>query len=100
MAVADGFVLAPGERRRVPFAYPLTLQAPLTSAGGHRLPGAGLGLSTDVSIGGAVHKGDLDPLEVLPLPAHERVLVAPARLGFRLDKPDIEEGRLAETTRD
>ncbi|GAA1073523.1 sporulation protein [Nocardiopsis composta] len=97
MAVADGFVLAPGERRRVPFAYPLTLQAPLTSVGGHRLPGAGLGLSTDVSIGGAVDKGDLDPLEVHPLPAQERVLEALARLGFRLAKTDIEEGRLAGT---
>ncbi|MFW5415230.1 sporulation protein [Nocardiopsis sp. CNT-189] len=97
VTVAGAFRLAPGERKRIPFTYPLTLQAPLTAAGGQRLPGAGLGLSTDVSIGGAVDKGDLDPLEVHPLPAQERVLEAAARLGFRLVKTDIEQGRLAGT---
>ncbi|WP_017595858.1 sporulation protein [Nocardiopsis potens] len=97
VTVAGGFRLAPGERQRIPFTYPLTLQAPLTMAGGHRLPGAELGLSTDVSIGGALDPGDVDPLEVHPLPAQERVLEALARMGFRLVKTDVEEGRLAGT---
>ncbi|KII00325.1 hypothetical protein LP52_01840 [Streptomonospora alba] len=95
--VCGAFRLAAGENRRVPFTYPVTYQAPLTDAGGRPLPGAMLGLSTDVVIGGAPDKGDLDPVSVHPLPAQDRVLEAAHRMGFVLVKTDVEQGRLQGT---
>ncbi|GAA4910889.1 sporulation protein [Streptomonospora salina] len=95
--VCGPFRLAAGESRHIPFTYPVSYQAPLTDAGGHPLPGAMLGLSTDVVIGGAPDKGDLDPVRVSPLPAQDRVLEAAHRLGFVLFKTDVEQGRLQGT---
>ncbi|MUL43554.1 sporulation protein [Streptomonospora sp. PA3] len=95
--VCGAFRLAAGEQRRIPFSYPVSYQSPLTDAGGRSLPGAMLGLSTDVVIGGAPDKGDLDPVRIHPLPAQDRVLEAVHRLGFTLLKTDIEQGRLVGT---
>ncbi|MDT0302997.1 sporulation protein [Streptomonospora wellingtoniae] len=97
VVVSGAFRLGAGENRRIPFTYPVSLQSPLTDAGGGPLPRATLGLSTDVVIGGQPDKGDLDPVRIHPLPAQDRVLEAAHRLGFRLAKTDIEQGRLAGT---
>lgn len=95
--VTGAFRLAAGEQRRIPFEYILSYQSPLTDAGGRALPGAVVGLSTDVVIGGAPDKGDLDPIRVYPLPAQDQVMEAMHRLGFGLKKTDIEQGRLSGT---
>ncbi|MFD0774020.1 sporulation protein [Streptomonospora algeriensis] len=95
--VCGAFRLPAGENRRIPFTYPVSYQAPLTDAGGQPLPGAMLGLSTDVVIDGAPDKGDLDPVRIYPLPAQDRVLEAAHRLGFVLVKTDVEQGRLVGT---
>ncbi|MDA2813409.1 sporulation protein [Nocardiopsis sp. RSe5-2] len=89
------FVLGPGEHRRIPFTYPLSIQAPLTFAWGHPLYGSELGLSTFVEIGGAVSATDLDPLAVHPLPAQQAVLDAVVGLGFSLIQTDMEHGRIS-----
>ncbi|MDA2806387.1 sporulation protein [Nocardiopsis suaedae] len=89
------FVLAPGEHRRIPFAYPLNVQAPLTFAWGHPLRGSELGLSTFVEIAGGVRATDLDPLAVHPLPAQQAVLDAVAGLGFGLIGTDMERGGIS-----
>ncbi|QBI54751.1 sporulation protein [Streptomonospora litoralis] len=97
MAVTGPFRLHAGEQRRVPFTYRVTYQSPLTDAGGRPLPGAVVGLDTDVVIGGAPDKGDLDLIRIYPLPAQDRILEAAHRLGFALVKTDIEQGRLVGT---
>ncbi|MDA2813408.1 sporulation protein [Nocardiopsis sp. RSe5-2] len=88
------FVLGPGQRHRIPFSYPVSIQAPLTFAWGRSLPGSELGLRTDLDIGGAVDATDLDPLAVHPLPAQQAVLDAIAGLGFSLIRSDVERGRI------
>ncbi|WP_017626354.1 sporulation protein [Nocardiopsis chromatogenes] len=88
------FMLAPGEHRRIPFSYPLSIQAPLTFAWGHPLRGSELGLSTFVEIGGSVSATDLDPLAVHPLPAQQAVLDAVAGLGFGLIETGMEHGSI------
>ncbi|WP_017626353.1 sporulation protein [Nocardiopsis chromatogenes] len=94
VGVSGPFVLAPGEQRRIPFAYPLSMQAPLTAAWGSPLPGSELGLRTHVDIGGAIDATDLDPLLVHPLPAQQAVLDAVHTLGFTLVRSDVERGRI------
>ncbi|MFW5415870.1 sporulation protein [Nocardiopsis sp. CNT-189] len=89
--------LEAGERRSLPFRYPVPWQAPLTEAGGAPLPGAVLGLRTEVVIDGAPDKGDLDRVHVHPLPVQDGVLEALARLGFGLKHTDVEHGHLGGT---
>lgn len=91
------FDLSAGDRRSIPFRYPVPWQAPITDAGGGPLPNAGLGLRTEVVIDRAPDKGDLDPVQVHPLPAQDRILEAFSRLGFGLKHTDIEAGHLAGT---
>ncbi|GAA4902953.1 sporulation protein [Streptomonospora salina] len=91
------FDLPAGERRSIPFRYPVPWQAPITDAGGGPLPDAGLGLRTEVVIDRAPDKGDLDPVHVCALPSQERILEAFSRLGFRLKHTDVEAGRLVGT---
>ncbi|GAB3452579.1 sporulation protein [Streptomonospora sediminis] len=97
VAITGPFRLSPGEHKRIPFSYPVSWQSPLTDAGGWPLPNAVLGLSTDVVIGGAPDKGDLDPVRIHPLPAQDKVLEAVSRLGFQLLKTDVEQGYLRGT---
>lgn len=95
--VAGAFHLAAGERRSIPFRYPVPWQAPVTAAGGGPLPGTGVGLRTDVVVGQAPDKGDLDPVLIHPLPVQDRILEAFARLGFALKHTDLEHGHLVGT---
>ncbi|WP_017556446.1 sporulation protein [Nocardiopsis baichengensis] len=95
--VTGPFVLAPGERRRIPFEYPLSVQAPLTAAWGAPMPGSELGLRTHVDIGGALDGTDLDPLLVHPLPPQQAVLDVLRELGFAFFKSDIERGHIKGT---
>ncbi|MBV2365846.1 sporulation protein [Streptomonospora nanhaiensis] len=95
--VIGPLTLAPGERRSLPFRYPVPWQAPITDTAHGPLPGAVLGLRTEVVIERAPDKGDLDPVRIHPLAAQERVLDAFARLGFTLKRTDIETGHLAGT---
>lgn len=53
-----------------------------------------MGLRTELEVARAVDKGDLDPVAVHPLPAHERLLEALLRLGFRFARADVERGHI------
>lgn len=86
--------LEPGQRMSVPFVLPVPWEAPITEAFGHRLPGMTVGLRTEVAIARAIDRGDLDPVYVHPLPVHEHILDAFARLGFRFTGADLEHGRI------
>jgi sporulation-control protein len=92
--VAGAFPLRAGERRNVPFSFPVPWETPITDVYGQRLHGMTMGLRTELSVANAVDKGDLDQVAVHPLPAQERILDAFAHLGFRFARADLEHGRI------
>jgi sporulation-control protein len=86
--------LAEGERLSLPFQIPMPFETPITAVYGQHLHGMTMGVRTEVSIAKAVDKGDLDPIEVHPLPIQERILDAFARLGFQFKRADLEYGQI------
>ncbi|MEY7973463.1 sporulation protein [Saccharomonospora xinjiangensis] len=78
----------------VPFQLTIPWETPITAVDGSRLPGMTVGVRTELVIAGAPDKGDLDPVEVHPLPSQNAVLEAFGRLGFRFHSADMEAGRL------
>uniref|UniRef100_UPI0031CEBFB1 sporulation protein n=1 Tax=Streptomyces hawaiiensis TaxID=67305 RepID=UPI0031CEBFB1 len=94
--VGGGFRLAEGEQRSVPFSVVLPWETPVTELHGQNL-GVVLGVRTELSVAGAKDKGDLDQLNVSPLPAQEAVLEALGGLGFGFRSADLEYGRIGGT---
>ncbi|HWG98404.1 MAG TPA: sporulation protein [Pilimelia sp.] len=94
LTVSGRFSLAAGEKRAIPFQFPVPWEAPVTDVYGQRLHGMTMGLRTELAVARAVDKGDLDPVAVHPLPAQEAVLAALARLGFRFKGADLEHGHI------
>jgi sporulation-control protein len=92
--VSGPFRLAAGERRDIPFAFPMPWETPVTDVYGQRLHGMTMGVRTEVSVAKEVDKGDLDEVFVHPLPAQERILDAFAALGFRFARADLEQGTI------
>ena len=92
--VAGRFTLARGERRDIPFNFPVPWETPVTDVYGQRLHGMTVGLRTELAVAKAVDKGDLDEVVVHPLPAQERILDAFAALGFRFARADLEHGAI------
>ncbi|SDR11963.1 sporulation protein [Thermostaphylospora chromogena] len=96
--VAGAFELAAGAAHAVPFEIAVPWETPISAIGGRPLRGMRLGVATELSLAGALDKGDLDPLLVNPLPAQEHVLAALDRMGFRFKGADLEEGTLPGST--
>jgi sporulation-control protein len=94
LPVAGSFLLAKGERRDIPFSFPVPWETPVTDVYGQRLHGMTMGLRTELAVAKAVDKGDLDEIAVHPLPAQEKILEAFARLGFRFARADLERGAI------
>lgn len=92
--IAGGFRLAPGERRDVPFSFPVPWETPVTEVYGRRLPGMSMGLRTELAVAKAADRGDLDEVAVHPLPAQERILDAFAAHGFRFARADVQRGAI------
>jgi len=64
---------------------------------GRHLTGMNVGVTTELQIARAVDNGDLDPVNVHPLPAQEALLDAFGRLGFRFHGADLEKGTIRGT---
>ncbi|WP_374537543.1 sporulation protein [Micromonospora aurantiaca (nom. illeg.)] len=92
--VTGAFRLEPGQRHDVPFRFQVPWETPLTDLYGQHLHGMTMGLRTELEVARAMDKGDLDPVAVHPLPAHERLLEALLRLGFRFARADVERGHI------
>jgi sporulation-control protein len=92
--VAAGFTLAAGEHQDIPFTITPPWETPLTHAYGAHLTGMSLGLRTELTLEEATDNGDVDVVEVHPLPAQERVLAAVNDLGFRFKHADVERGAI------
>jgi sporulation-control protein len=95
---AGSFQLAAGAAHQQPFEIAIPWETPISAIGGHPLPGMRLGVQTELSLAGALDKGDLDPLFINPLPAQEHVIAALDRLGFGFKKADLERGTLRGST--
>ncbi|MGW5054136.1 sporulation protein [Actinokineospora sp. NPDC004072] len=92
--VAGRFPLRAGQAHAIPFQLQIPWETPVTAVGGRRLHGMALGLRTELAVAKAVDKGDLDPLQVEPLPSQAAVLAAFDRMGFAFRSADLEQGRI------
>lgn len=92
--VTGAFVLHPGQRIEVPFAFGLPLETPFNVLAGQQLHGVRLGLRTELEIAKSVDKGDWDPIQVEPLPAQWRILDALMTIGCRFKSADLERGHI------
>jgi sporulation-control protein len=64
---------------------------------GQALRGMNIGVTTELEIARAVDSGDLDPINVHPLPAQKAILDAFIQLGFRFKNADMERGHIRGT---
>jgi sporulation-control protein len=94
LKVTGAFRLEKGQPMQVPFQFPIPWETPITDLYGQRMHGMTMGLRTELEVARALDKGDLDSINVHPLPVQERILDAFARLGFRFKGADLERGHL------
>ncbi|MER7417414.1 sporulation protein [Micromonospora peucetia] len=97
LRVSGPLQLAPKQQLAIPFQLPVPWETPITDVYGQRLRGMTMGLRTELAIARAVDKGDLDQVNVHPLPVHERILEAFQQLGFRFKHADLERGHIRGT---
>ncbi|OEU96827.1 sporulation protein [Streptomyces oceani] len=87
----------PGAVHTVPFGLEIPWEAPVTCFMGHQLTGMSVGVVTELAIARAVDSGDLDPVNVHPLPAQQALLDSFGALGFRFKSADLEKGHIRGT---
>jgi sporulation-control protein len=95
LTVSGPLRLAAGQHLSLPFQLVLPWETPITAVYGQPLRGMVMGVRTEVSIARAIDKGDLDPVQVHPLPVQQRILDAFAQLGFVFKSADLEYGQIA-----
>ncbi|WP_430784122.1 sporulation protein [Actinoplanes sp. G11-F43] len=95
LTVSGPMHLAAGQHLSLPFQLVLPWETPITAVYGQPLRGMVMGVRTEVSIARALDKGDLDPIQVHPLPVQQKILDAFAQLGFVFKSADLEYGQIA-----
>ncbi|MFI1569038.1 sporulation protein [Streptomyces sp. NPDC020490] len=81
----------------VPFGLEIPWETPITMIDGQSLRGMNIGVSTELAIARAIDSGDVDPINVHPLPAQQAILDAFIQLGFRFKSADMERGHIRGT---
>ncbi|MFJ6728915.1 MULTISPECIES: sporulation protein [unclassified Streptomyces] len=81
----------------VQFGLEIPWETPVTMIDGQALRGMNVGVTTELEIARAVDSGDLDPVNVHPLPAQKAILDAFLQLGFRFKSADLERGVIRGT---
>lgn len=97
MQLGGAFELQPGAVHTVPFGLEVPWETPITMFAGRHLTGMNIGVRTELAIAKAVDSGDLDPVNVHPLPAQQAILDAFAGLGFHFKSADMEQGHIRGT---
>jgi sporulation-control protein len=92
--VTGSFQLAAQQPLQVPFQFAVPWETPITEVFGQHLHGMTMGLRTELEVARALDKGDLDSVNVYPLPIQERILEGFSRVGFRFKSADLERGQL------
>ncbi|MGA4848018.1 sporulation protein [Streptomyces sp. G5(2025)] len=95
--LGGAFTLLANEVHAVPFGLEIPWETPVTSIDGQQLRGMDIGVTTELEIARAVDSGDLDPINVHPLPAQQAILDAFIQLGFRFKSADMERGHIRGT---
>ncbi|MGR8011358.1 sporulation protein [Streptomyces hypolithicus] len=95
--LGGAFEVQAGAVHVVPFGLEIPWETPVTSIAGQQLHGMNIGVTTELEIARAMDSGDLDPINVHPLPAQQAVLDAFVQLGFRFKSADMERGHIRGT---
>ncbi|MEU0842177.1 sporulation protein [Streptomyces sp. NPDC005962] len=95
--LGGAFEVQPGAVHSVQFGLEIPWETPVTTFLGHHLTGMHVGVTTELAIARAVDSGDLDPVNVHPLPAQQAILDAFGALGFRFKNADLEKGHIRGT---
>ncbi|MEU6482279.1 sporulation protein [Streptomyces sp. NPDC047017] len=95
--LGGAFELRAGAVHAVPFGLEIPWETPVTMIDGQALRGMHIGVTTELAIARAVDSGDLDPVQVHPLPAQKAILDAFIQLGFRFQHADMERGHIRGT---
>ncbi|MFF4953827.1 sporulation protein [Streptomyces chattanoogensis] len=97
LQVGGAFQVQAGAAHTVPFGLEIPWETPITTFLGTHLKGMSVGVRTELAIARALDSGDLDPVNVHPLPAQQAILDAFGRLGFRFKSADLEQGKIRGT---
>ncbi|WP_431045114.1 sporulation protein [Streptomyces sp. P1-3] len=95
--LGGAFEVQAGAVHAVQFALEVPWETPITMFMGRHLTGMNVGVTTELAIARAVDSGDLDPVNVHPLPAQQALLDAFGSLGFRFKSADLERGHIRGT---
>lgn len=95
--LGGAFQLKAGVVHAVPFGLEIPWETPITMIDGQALRGMNIGVTTELEIARAVDSGDLDAINVHPLPAQKAILDAFIGLGFRFKSADMERGHIRGT---
>ncbi|EFL27199.1 MULTISPECIES: sporulation protein [Streptomyces] len=95
--LGGAFEVQPGAVHAVQFGLEIPWETPVTTFLGRHLTGMNVGVTTELAIARAVDSGDLDPVNVHPLPAQQAILDAFGALGFRFKNADLEKGHIRGT---
>ncbi|MFB7374490.1 sporulation protein [Streptomyces sp. NPDC056222] len=95
--LGGAFTVQAGAVHVVPFGLEIPWETPVTTIAGQQLRGMNIGVTTELEIARAVDSGDLDPINVHPLPAQQAILDAFLQLGFRFKSADMERGHIRGT---
>ncbi|MBT2385159.1 sporulation protein [Streptomyces sp. ISL-11] len=95
--LGGAFEVQAGAVHSVPFGLEIPWETPITTFLGRHLTGMNIGVTTELAIARAVDSGDLDPVNVHPLPAQQAILDAFGQLGFGFKSADLERGRIHGT---
>lgn len=95
--LGGAFTVQAGAVHVVPFGLEIPWETPVTTISGQQLRGMNIGVTTELEIARAVDSGDLDPINVHPLPAQQAILDAFLQLGFRFKSADMERGHIRGT---
>ncbi|MYQ53912.1 MULTISPECIES: sporulation protein [unclassified Streptomyces] len=97
LRLGGAFEVQAGAVHVVPFGLEIPWETPITTFAGQHLHGMDIGVTTELEIARAVDSGDLDAVNVHPLPAQQAVLDAFGQLGFRFRGADMERGHIRGT---
>jgi sporulation-control protein len=95
--LGGAFEVQAGAVHVVPFGLEIPWETPITVIDGQPLRGMNIGVTTELAIARAIDSGDLDPINVHPLPAQKAILDAFIQLGFRFKNADLERGHIRGT---
>ncbi|MFI7100139.1 sporulation protein [Streptomyces sp. NPDC050161] len=95
--LGGAFEVQAGAVHTVPFGLEIPWETPITTFLGQHLRGMSVGVTTELAIARAVDSGDLDPVNVHPVPAQQAILDAFGQLGFRFKAADLEQGHIRGT---